>query len=88
MSRYSRNIKNPCPECGWNSKRERTEKEPKYICHECGAEFNEDEIYRVLEDKNTGQTLYYIQLIKGFETALMTADEIEEMEACKSEVGG
>ena len=46
------------------------------------------EIRRVLEDKNTGQTLYYLQSIKGFETMLMTADEIEEMEAYKSEVEG
>jgi hypothetical protein len=46
------------------------------------------EIRRVLEDKNTGQTLYYLQSVKGFETMLMTADEIEEMEAYKSEVEG
>ena len=46
------------------------------------------EIRRVLEDKNTGQTLYYLQSIKGFETMLMTADEIEEMEAYKSELEG
>ena len=48
----------------------------------------EDEIHRVLEDKNTGQTLYYLQSIKGFETMLMTADKIEETEAYKSEVEG
>ena len=46
------------------------------------------EIRRVLEDKNTGQTLYYLQSVKGFETMLMTADEIEEMEAYKLEVEG
>ena len=46
------------------------------------------EIRRVLEDKNTGQTLYYLQSIKGFETMLMTADEIEEMEAYKLELEG
>lgn len=46
------------------------------------------EIRRVLEDKNTGQTLYYLQSVKGFETMLMTADEIEEMEAYKSELEG
>ncbi|WP_158228663.1 hypothetical protein [Halorubrum sp. C191] len=54
MSRYSKNIENLCPEYGRNSRRERTEKEPKYICHKYGAEFNEDEIHRVLEDKDTG----------------------------------
>jgi len=45
-------------------------------------------IRRVLEDKDTGQTLYYLQSIKGFETTLMTAEEIEEMEAYKSELEG
>jgi hypothetical protein len=46
------------------------------------------EIHRVLEDKNTGQTLYYLQSIKGSETSLMTADEIEKMEAYKLGVEG
>ena len=39
------------------------------------------EVKRVLEDKDTGEILYYMQSTKGSETKLMTADEIEDMEA-------
>ena len=39
------------------------------------------EIQRVVEDKNTGETLYYLQSVEGFETQLMTDDEIRDMEA-------
>ena len=38
------------------------------------------EIQRVLEDKDTGETLYYLQSVDGFETFLMTAKELREME--------
>ena len=43
------------------------------------------EIGRVLEDKDTGEMFYWLKSVKGFETQLMTADEIENMEAYSSE---
>ena len=44
------------------------------------------EIRRVVDDEDIGKTLYYVQSTEGFETQLMTADEIEDIETYKPEV--
>lgn len=42
-------------------------------------------VRRVLRDEKTGEILYYLQSTKGFETKLVTEEELDEMDAYQHE---